>query len=164
MRHRRRIDISRRPLIAILALLVVSCSSNPPPTPVASVADVATKIEQSANVILHATEAGTMVIVPSTGKPLISRDQLDVVALAINRLGHLGITLKTALDDYNAVKAAGSDLTAQRIAVQQILVDVSAALNGINKAIPMGTLQAVDGAINTIFTIIASVKGAGAGL
>jgi hypothetical protein len=155
---------------ALLCLLLLtgpvfaSCAgNNPPPTAVASVADVGTKIEQSGTVILHAAETANAAVVPSTGKPLITRQQLDDVAIGVNKLGHLGLALKYSLDDYNVVKAAGGDLTVVRAGVLKAVNDLTAAMNVITKALPAGTLKTVDDAVTDIFGFIADVK-ASAGL
>lgn len=145
------------------ATLPACALSNPPQTKVATVADVATKIQQSATVILHAARDANAIILPSTGRPLVSRQQLDDVAIAVNKVGHLGLVVKSALDDYNAVKTAGGDLTAQRAVVQKAIGDVSAAMTAVGKAIPNGTLQSVDEAVTTVLGLVAQVK-AGVGL
>lgn len=138
-------------------LLFSGCALNPP-SKVAAVADVATKIQSTANVILHAAVAANATVIPSTGKPLVSRQALDDVALAVNAIGRGGLTLKTALDDYNVAKAAGKDTSAQVAAVQKILADLNAALAQIGKAIPNGTVQAIDQAAVTILGLVAQVK------
>ena len=149
--------------LAVLLLLISGCARNPPPTPVANVADIATKIQQSANVILHAAQAGNATIVPSTGQPLVARKSLDDVALQVNKIGRLGLGLRAALDDYNRVKASGKDPASQRIAIQQALVDLTGSLNIIGTVIPKGTLADIDAGITAILGFIAQIRG-GVGL
>lgn len=145
-------------LMLMLALCVgfVACSSNPPPTKVAGVADIATKIEGSASVILQAAVTANSTII--NGKPMIPRAAVDDVALGVNAIGRAGLTLKTALDDYNVAKAAGKDTMALAAAVQKILADLNAALLQIGKAIPNGTVQTIDTAVVTILGLLAQVK------
>jgi hypothetical protein len=155
--------IRLRRITLVALLLAISCAGNPPPTPVANLADTATKIQQSANVILHATQAANSTVVPSTGKPLVSRQVLDDVALQVNKIGRLGLGLRAALDDYNRVKAAGKDPTAQRIAIQQALADLTTSLNVVGAAVPKGIVADVDQAVTAILGFIAQIKG-GVGL
>ncbi len=148
---------SLRALLVLVSFLQFACGGKAP-TPVAGVADVATKIELSANAILHAAQTANATVSPSTGQPLVSRQALDDVALGVNAIGRAGLTLKAALDDYNAAKAAGANPTAQVATVQRILADINTALTAIGKAIPSGTIQAIDNAAAAILTAIAQVK------
>lgn len=129
------------------------------PTPVAAVADVATKIEQSANVALHSADMATSTPNPlKPGTMLVTRAQLDQVALLVDKVGRGGQLLASALRDYSAVKAAGGDLTAQRANIQQIIADLTTALNSIGTVIPSGTVAAIDQAVNDIIGLIVQVK------
>jgi hypothetical protein len=148
----------RSAALVMLVLCLPSCATNPPPTPVASVADSATKVEQSANVILHAAQTANATVVPSTGKPVISRDALDQVAIQVNKLGRLGTTLKSALDSYNAAKKAGADLTQQRLAVQQIVGEIASGINVVSGAVPPGTVSAIDNAVAAILSVLVDVR------
>ena len=121
-------------------------------SPVADVANAGGKIEDAAHVVLTTARQ-------AQGQGQISRAALDQVALAVNQVGHLGADLAAALDAYNAVKAAGGDLTLQRAAVQQVLGAVSSAMADVGQAIPSGTLQAVDAAVSSILSIVTQVKG-----
>jgi hypothetical protein len=155
-----------RKRVALLAILLLftpyiqGCAgNNPPPTQVAGIADVAGKIEASANVVLHAAQSASSAVVPSTGKTLITRDQLDQVAIQVNKLGRLGITLRHALDDYNTAKAAGKDLTAQKQLITQVLADLTTALNVVGTAIPKGTIQQIDQEVTSILSLIIQLRG-----
>lgn len=128
-------------------------------SPVADVANAGGKIEESAHAILVAAQQGNATILAS-GQPLVSRDQLDQVALAVNKIGHLGFDLGAALDAYNAATSAGSDLTAQKAAVSQVLASLSQALADVGHAVPSGTLDQIDAGIANILAILAQVRGA----
>ncbi len=116
-------------------------------SPVADIANAGGKIEDSGQAIFQATIKST---VPQNVK--------NDVALAVNKLGHVGLTLNGALAAYNAAKAAGTDLTAVRAAVLQALGVVSTFLTDIGKALSPGTLQTVDALASTILSIVAQVK------
>ena len=120
-------------------------------SPVADVANAGGKVEDYAHVILtsaqYAQTAG-----------IISRQALDDVALAVNKIGHVGLDLKAALDAYNAAKAAGSDLALQRAAVSQALAALSQALADVGQAVPSGTVSQIDQAAGNILGLIAQVK------
>ena len=132
----------------VFALSGAGCASvNTGISPVADIANAGGKIEDSGQAIFQAPIQST---VPQAAK--------DAVAIAVNKLGHVGLTLNAALTAYNQVKAAGGDLTAQRAAVQQALATVSQFLIDIGTALPTGTLQAVDTIVTTIVTTVAQVK------
>ena len=80
------------------------------------------------------------------------------MAIAVNKLGHAGVTLNAALTAYNTAKAAGADLNAQRAAVQQSLAIVQTFLTDIGKSLPTGTLQTVDTLVNVIIDVVTQVK------
>jgi hypothetical protein len=128
-------------------------------SPVADVANAGGMIEDSAHAILVAAQRGNATIQPN-GQPLVSRQALDDVALAVNRIGHLGLDLGAALNAYNAAKAAGSDTSAQKAAVQLVLASLNQALTDIGHAIPNQTIAAVDDGVNNILSILAQVRGA----
>ena len=140
-------------LVLVFALTFSACASvNTGISPVADIANAGGKIEDTGQAIFKATIQST---VPQTAK--------DSVALAVNKLGHEGVTLNNALSAYNAVKASGGNLTAQRAAVQQALGVVSQFLTDIGKALPAGTLQAVDTLVAVIVDTVVQVKS-GVGL
>jgi hypothetical protein len=122
-------------------------------SPVADIANAGGKIEDTGQSIFQAVVAAH-----NASPTTVSQTIEDNVALAVNKLGHGGLTLNTALTAYNVAKAAGSDLTAQRAAVQTALVAVNDFLTSINKALPVGTLQTVDALVNTVLSIVAQVK------
>lgn len=116
-------------------------------SPVADVANAGGTIEESGQAIFQATIKST---VPQKAK--------DDVAIAVNKLGHAGLTLNAALAAYNTAKAAGADLNAQRATVQQALDVVNTFLADVGKALPPGTLQAVDALVNIIINTVVQVK------
>lgn len=128
-------------------------------SPVADIANAGGKVEESAHAILEAAISANQTIV--NGKPLLARAVLDDVALAVNKIGHAGLDLNAALNAYNAAKAAGSDTSKQAAAVQLALITIQQTLADIGKAIPNGTIAAVDQAAVAILGIIAQVKGVG---
>jgi hypothetical protein len=134
-----------------------ACASHAP-TKAAAVADNATKVQQSANVILHAAQQGNAIILPN-GRPMISEQQLVDVALVVNKVGHLGQDLKRALEDYAAAVKAGTDLGLQRAVATRILLDISTALADVGRAIPSGTFQTIDRAVTDILFVLDLVKG-----
>jgi hypothetical protein len=152
-------------LVLIVAVLAApACHpAVPPPTPIAVLANTSTQIEQSANAILHAAVDAATVVIPSTGKPLVSTLQKDQVALAVNRIGKLGKILQSALNDYGAIKAAGGNITQQQAAVQQAVSDIADALTAVGNAIPNGTVDAIDHAVDSLGEIILQVRN-GVGL
>lgn len=127
-------------------------------SPVADIANAGGKIEESGQAIYKA-----VVQAHDLTPNLVSQAIEDDVAIAVNKLGHGGLTLNAALTTYNAVKAAGGDLTKERAAVQQALGVVTQFLTEIGKALPTGTLQTVDTIVNTVLVTVAQVK-IGAGL
>lgn len=134
-----------------------ACAHNPP-TAVAAVADVATRLVDSASTLLDQAQAAAALTNPSTGKPFITRAQLDTVALAVNATGRGGLALRVALDDYNAAKTAGRDLSSQKVVVQKIVADITGAMQSVGKAIPAGTVAAIDQAIAGVFSLLVQVK------
>lgn len=122
-------------------------------SPVADIANAGGKIEDSGQAIFQA------VVKAHDATPTIVPQQIvNDVAIAVNKLGHAGITLNAALTAYNAAKAAGSDLTAQRAAVLQGLGVVQQFLTDINKSLPPGTLQTIDTLVNTVIDAVAQIK------
>ena len=116
-------------------------------SPVADIANAGGKIEDSGQAIFKAVVASN---VPQTVK--------NDVALAVNKLGHAGLTLNASLTAYNTAKAAGPNTAAEKLAVQQALATVQDFLTNINKALPPGTLQEVDSLVNVILDAVAQVK------
>lgn len=121
-------------------------------SPVADIANAGAKIEDTAHTIL--TAAATY-----QKEGAITRDNLDTVALAVNKIGHVGKDLKSALDAYNAAKAAAKDLTLSRTAIDASLSAIGQALADIGNAIPPGTLQRIDQAALAIVDVVMQVKG-----
>lgn len=127
-------------------------------SPVADIANAGGKIETSGQAIFQAVIQARAASPGSVGQVVV-----DDVAMAVNKLGHGGILLNSALSAYVTARNAGADLTAQRLGVQQALLTVNAFLTDIGKALPPGTLQTVDALVNTIITTVVDVK-AGVGL
>lgn len=120
-------------------------------SPVADVASAGSKIEDGAHAILVAAQS-------AEASKLITRAQLDTVALAVNKIGYLGLDLKAGLDDYNSLKSAGKDLSGIRSGLQQVLATLTQTMQDIGKAIPPGTIQQVDQLATSVLGVIAQVK------
>lgn len=148
-----------------LVLLAFCCTlawlpacASAPPTKVAAVADIGAKLEASAGALLSQAQTASATVNPATGRTFISRDQLDVVAIAVDKVGRMGLLLEAGLRDYNAAKAAGGDTSSLVIVVQQTVADITSALNVIGKSIPNGTVASIDQAIGSVFSIIAQAR------
>lgn len=127
-------------------------------SPVADIANAGGKIEESGQAIFQA-----VVKARAASPTTVSQKAADDVAIAVNKLGHAGLTLNAALAAYNTAKASGSNLTAQKATVQQALDVVQTFLTDVGKALPTGTLQTVDALVNVIIDTVVQVK-AGVGL
>jgi hypothetical protein len=127
-------------------------------TPVASVANPATQVEQTGLLILQAAQTAHAQTNPLTNKPVISTAQLDTVAVACDKIGRLGTTLAQALSDYSAAKAAGTSTTVLAASIQSLVADAVAALNTIGQSIPNGTAAAIDQAVVTALGIFTQIK------
>ncbi len=132
-------------LLGVGAVTMPSCAGHL--TPVASVASPAAQVEQTGDAILKAAQAANATTNPLTGKPVISTAQLDQVALVVYKLGTLGTSLAQGLTAYSAAKAAGNDTTTLAASIQQIIASAVAALGDVGKAVPSGTVQAIDQAV-----------------
>jgi hypothetical protein len=142
--------------LLILALSFTACGGVKIATGVSPVADIANaggKIEESGQAIFQA------VVKANAATPTIVTNKIEEnVAIAVNRLGHAGLLLNAALTSYNAAKAAGTDLTAQKAAIQSELLIVDQFLTDIGRALPAGTLQTVDALVNVIVDAVLQVK------
>lgn len=143
----------------LLALLVVGLCTGCAGTlktnvsPVADIANAGGKIEDSGQAIFQATikaRAATPNLVPQK----VAND----VALAVNKLGHAGLTLNAALTAYNVEKAAGRDVTAQRDAIQQGLAVVERFLTDITVAVPANIIPTVNQLLNTIIDAVTTIR------
>ena len=122
-------------------------------SPVADIANAGGKIEESGQAIFQA------VIKAREATPgIVAQKTADDVAIAVNKLGHAGLDLNAALTAYNATKAAGKDLTAQKAVIQTELKLVEDFLTQIGKSLPPGTLQTVDALVNVIVNMVLQVK------
>lgn len=144
-------------LIAVIALSmgVTACGPKTVRTNVSPVADVANaggKIQESAHVILVTAKS-------AHDQKLISDGALGITAIAVNKIGELGLDLKLSLDAYNVAKKAGSDTAKQKEAVNAVLTAMTATLADVGKAIPSGVLRRIDEAASTILQLIALTKG-----
>ena len=145
-------------LVLVLCLSLSACASAPP-TPVGQVAAAATKVEQTGSLILSAAQSAAQTPNPlKAGTMLISGAQLDQVALSCDKLGRLGTALAAGLTNYNQAKAAGQNTATLAAAIQGIVADATAALNAIGKAIPNGTVAAIDSAITEALGLYAQIK------
>lgn len=151
-------------LALLLSTPMLAACPKAPPTPVAAVADVGAKIEDTAHEIFTTAKTfnANNVKAPN-GTLLVSKDALDQIALAVNKVGHVGIDLKTGLDTYNAAKANGQDLTGAKLLIQKALGVVTDAMADVGKVLPVGTVQQIDSLITNVLSLVAQVK-AGAGL
>jgi hypothetical protein len=144
----------------ILSTPLLAACPKAPPTPVAAVADVGSKIEDTAHEIFTTAVAfnANGVQNPVTHTPLVPTAVVDQIALAVNKVGHVGLDLHAALLEYNADKAAGKDLTAAKLLVQQALNVVTNAMADIGKVLPAGTIQQVDTLITSVLSLVAQLK------
>lgn len=146
----------RRIPAVVLLVLLSACGGakiNTGVSPVADIANAGGKIEESGQAIFQAVTKAR-VATPN----IVSQQAADNVAIAVNRLGHAGLLLNASLTSYNTAKAAGQDLTAQRLAIKQALAVVDQFLVDIGKALPTGTLQTVDALVNLIVNTVLQVK------
>jgi hypothetical protein len=127
-------------------------------SPVADVANAGGKIEDSGQAIFQAVVKARAASVANPAAPVITQQTLDNVSIAVNRLGHAGVLLNQSLTAYNAAKAGGGNLIAERAAVQQQLNVVGQFLTDIGKALPNGTLQAVDVLVGVILNAVTQVQ------
>lgn len=140
--------------LLVIALTFTSCAHvQTGISPVADIANAGGKIEEAAHTIFT-----TVVQIRQTSPNLISQQATDQVAIAVNKIGHTGLILNAALSSYNSAKAAGSDLTAQKATIQQILGTVSEAMTDVGKALPPGTIQTIDALVNTIVDLVLQIK------
>jgi Zn-dependent oligopeptidase len=140
-------------LALVFTLTACGASLKTNVSPIADISNAGGKIEESGQAIFQAT------IKAHAATPnVVSQKATDDVALAVNKLGHAGLTLNAAITVYNAAKAAGSDLTAQKAAVNKGLDVVEQFLNDIGQALPKGTLQTVDALVNTIIDLAIQIK------
>lgn len=142
--------------ICIFAFFGTSCGgtykTNVSPT--ADVRNLAGKIEETGHTIF------TTVVKQNKLTPELVSDQVLVdVSLAVNKLGHIGLTLNKALDAYLAAKSAGGDLTTQRDVVMQILDTINDAMADVGKALPPGRLQTIDTLANAVLGFVIQIKG-----
>lgn len=154
----------KRLLLVALLLIAPACASHSAPTAVASVADVGSKIEDTAHLIFTTAVAFNVNQVKApNGTLLVPTVAVDRVAIAVNKVGHVGLDLNAALTEYTADKSVGKDLTAAKLLIQQALNIVTQAMADIGKVIPAGTVQQIDSLITSVLSLAAQIK-AGAGL
>lgn len=142
-------------VILAAALAAPACgilTKSAAPTPVAAVADAGSKIVASATELLNDAKV-------AKADGLISEDQLDKVAIVVDKVGHLGIDLEANLEAYSAAKNTGKDISAIRDAVLKSLDSLNQTLADLGKAIPSGTISKIDQVILTISAAIINIKG-----
>lgn len=153
-------------LIALLLStpMLAACPHNPP-TPVAAVADVGGRIEDTAHEIFTAayTYNKNQIVNPVTHNLLVPTPVVDQIAMAVNKVGHVGLDLNAALNAYNATKAAGKDPVAERAAVQRILDAVFAAMGDVQLALPPGIVTQIDELVVAVLKLVTTAR-AGVGL
>lgn len=147
-------------LLALLLSFAPACATNPPPTAVASVANVGGQIEATAHTILTTAQSlnQNQIQNPVSHALLVPTAAVDQIAIAVFKVGHLGIDLGAALNTYNAAKLAKQDLTEPAFVVQQLLNLVTAAMLDVGKAIPPGTVQQIDTLVTAVMTLVAQFK------
>lgn len=147
-------------LLALVLSCVSACATNPPPTPVASVANVGGQIEATAHTIFTTAVSlnQNQIQNPVSHALLVPTAAVDQVAIAVNKVGHLGIDLGNALDAYNLAKSGNKDLAEPRFAIQQLLNAVTQAMLDVGKAIPPGSVQQIDSLITTVMGLVAQFK------
>ena len=140
--------VAQKAVWGVLALLLTACAGNPP---VQTVASLGTQVEQSIDAVLTAAQAAQ-----TAG--LISRDQLDRVAIVADKAGRDGRSLANELTQYDSLKAAGGSTTAIVASIQGLIADISSQLGTVGIVVPNGTVQQIDTAVATALSIVASVK------
>jgi molybdopterin converting factor small subunit len=123
-------------------------------SPTADVRNAAGKIEETGHTIFT-----TVVKLRQDMPNQVSQQSADTVAMAVNRLGHVGLDLNKALDAYLATKAATQDSTQTRAAVQAILGSVNDAMAEVGKALPPGTFQQIDLLVQQVLSLVLQIRG-----
>lgn len=132
-----------------LVLILTSCGQTPP---VQTVAGLGTQVETDLTTILTTAQA-------LQGQGVITRGQLDQLALVVDKAGREGQTLAQALTDYDALVAAKGDTTALVASIQGMITDITTALNGIGQTIiPTGTVATIDQAVATAVGLVLQIK------
>ena len=153
-------------LVALLLStpLLAGCPKNPP-TAVATIADTGGRIEDTAHEIFTAvvTYNKNQNVNPVTHNLLVPTPVVDQIAIAVNRIGHVGLDLNAALLAYNQTKAAGKDPVLERLAVQRLLDAVFSAMGDVQKALPPGVVTQIDELVVTVLKLVNTAR-AGVGL
>lgn len=123
-------------------------------SPTADVRNAAGKIEETGHTIFTTT-----VQLRKDMPDRVPQQAADQVAMAVNRLGHVGLDLNKALDAYLAAKAATQDVTQTRAAVQTILASVNDAMAEVGKALPPGTFQQIDVLVQQVLGLVLQIRG-----
>lgn len=123
-------------------------------SPTADVRNAAGKIEETGHTIF--TTAVKLRKDMPDRMPQVAADQ---IAMAVNRLGHVGLDLNKALDAYLTAKAATQDLTQTRAAVQAILGSVNDAMTEVGHALPPGTFQQIDVLVQQVLGLVLQIRG-----
>jgi len=149
-------------------LLLLLCSTpllaacpHTPPTPVAVIADTGGRIEDTAHEIYTAayTYNKNQIVNPVTHNLLVPTPVVDQIAMAVNKVGHVGLDLNAALLSYNQVKASGQDPVTQRAAVQRLLDSVFSAMGDVQRALPPGIVTQIDELVVAVLKLVTQVKG-----
>ncbi len=137
-----------------LLLTTPACSRlQPNLTPIEQVENISGQIESTVDQLVLGAKA------LNVSNPTVMTDaRLVSVAIFGDKIGREGTDLSTAITAYNNLKAAGSDTSLQVAAIQKIIASISQGCADLGKAIPNGTIAAVDQTITSILTLIAQVK------
>ena len=148
-----------RTLSIILVALVLGGAAlganacSPSLTPEENVASLSTKVVTTFSAVeTAATQA--------QAKGLITRAQLDQVAIAGDALGRDGQALANELRQYDAIATAAGNTAVVVASVQATIGDLNTQLATVGKVIPNGTVSAVDAAVAAAVTLIAQIQAA----
>lgn len=140
--------------ITLILTLTPACAIfTKAPTPISVTADVASRVEASAGQLLQ-------IAVTARQSNQITQDQLDQVALGVDRIGRLGLDLRSELNDYSNLQAAGKDLTTIKSLIGQTQSNLINTLTDLGVKVPASTSASVSNAITSIISIVASLQGA----
>ena len=139
----------RLPFVVMAAVLVVGCHAHL--TPVGNLANVAGQIVDTADRLLTLAEQ-------QHGLHVVTDQQLAAVAVACDRIGREGQTLKAGIDAYTTAKTAGGDVSVQKAAITALVQDIAEAVGQIGRAIPSGTVQQIDTLVSNILDFVAQIR------
>jgi hypothetical protein len=115
-------------------------------TPEQKVADVVSKVESSATQLLKIAQTAQT-------DGVISKDQLDHVALAVDKIGHLGVDLNVELQDYSKLKAAGKDVAKVVALIDTTKANLLTTLSDLGVNFPPSVKAGIDTVVNIIISL-----------